>query len=430
MRYQDTLEFLYSQLPVFHRIGKAAYKANLDNTIALDTYLCSPHRSYRTIHIAGTNGKGSVSHMLASVLQSAGYRIGLYTSPHLKDFRERIRINGEMISKHAVSGFVMRHKRIIEELRPSFFEMAVAMAFDYFETQKTEVSVIETGLGGRLDSTNIIHPDLSVITNIGFDHTDLLGETLERIATEKAGIIKNGVPVVIGETHQDTSPVFQTIAREKASELIFADQLYFAEISERHHIDLLSWQITDRDGEIIYKDLQSDLHGLYQKKNIITVLAAIEQLRMAGYFITEKDVRTGLALVKQNTGLMGRWQILGNQPLIIADTGHNQHGIKEVINQISITPHKNLHMVIGMVQDKNHESILSLLPKEATYYFTQANIPRSLDGQILKEYAYKFKLIGEVYKDVNDAIKAAKRAARPEDLIFIGGSTFIVAEAL
>ncbi len=429
MTYAETLEYLYEHLPMYQRVGPIAYKKDLTNTRALCEYLGNPHRKFRSIHIAGTNGKGSVSHTIASILQEAGFKVGLYTSPHLKDFRERIRINGKMISEDSVINFTERIRPEIERIQPSFFEITVAMAFRYFAENQVDFAVIETGLGGRLDSTNIITPLLSIITNIGFDHQNLLGDTLPEIAREKAGIIKNNVPVVIGESNEQTISVFTQKANEENAPIYLADYAYSADysfVSEDYSQQLFNIY---RGGTMRYAGLVCDLLGLYQKKNIITVLQAVEILRV-GFDISDTALYAGVANVKRNTGLEGRWQILGKNPLIVADTGHNEHGLHEVIKQIQTVPHKKLHFVFGMVNDKNADHILRLLPRNAKYYFTKANMPRALGENLLTAKAEDHKLEGDPYPSVKEAIEAAKRNAKPDDFIFIGGSTFIVAEAI
>ncbi len=431
MNYQQTLEYLYAQLPMFQRIGSAAYKANLDNTIAICNLLNHPENKFRSIHVAGTNGKGSTSHLLASILQSAGLKVGLYTSPHLKDFRERIKINGEMITENAVVSFVEKYKTDFENINPSFFEMTVGLAFDYFASQKVDIAIIEVGLGGRLDSTNVITPFVSVITNISFDHVALLGNTIEQIAAEKAGIIKSDVPVVIGETQEGASDVFIKKAHEMGTSIIFADQNYVAKnLIHKNDKKLLLLMDIEKNGNIVYKDLASELLGLYQQKNIPTVLSTVEILNKNRFTITEKNIREGIRNVISQTGLLGRWQILSEGPLVIVDTGHNEAGIKEVIAQIKSTPHQQLHFVLGMVNDKDVSSVLALLPDYATYYFCKASIPRALDANDLAKQAEKYSLHGEVYKSVAAALFAARSVAKKEDLIFIGGSTFTVADAL
>lgn len=445
MNYQQTLDYLYTQLPMFQRIGSAAYKNNLDNTIAICKLLGNPENKFKSIHIAGTNGKGSTSHLLASILQNAGFKVGLYTSPHLKDFRERIKINGEMIPQRYVVDFVETYKTDFEKIQPSFFEMTVGLAFDYFVNQQIDIAVIEVGLGGRLDSTNVISPELSIITNISFDHTALLGNTLEKIAAEKAGIIKPETPVIIGETQVDIKNVFIEKAKQNNAPLLFADEIYKAQ--NVHHINngrlLLSMDIekqkkfsslsfSDKDkGEVTqYLNLETELLGFYQQKNIPTVLCAASLLNEKGFKISETNIRDGIKNVIQQTGLLGRWQILSHQPLVIADTGHNEAGIKEVLNQISKTPHHHLHFVLAMVNDKDISTILSLLPKDARYYFCKANIPRALNADKLANQAKDAGLVGEIYGTVENALISAKKNAQIADLVFVGGSTFTVAEVI
>jgi dihydrofolate synthase/folylpolyglutamate synthase len=429
MKYSQTLEFLFSQLPAYHRIGKAAYRNDLKNTILLDNYFKNPHKKFRKIHIAGTNGKGSVSHMIASILQEAGYKTGLYTSPHLKDFRERIRVNGEMIEEEEVVTFVKNHKAILEEIKPSFFEMTVAMAFNYFAECAVDVAVIEVGLGGRLDSTNIINPVLSVITNIGHDHMDLLGDTLEKIAFEKAGIIKNRIPVIISETQPETENVFLKKADESDSSISFADKLYSCTLETngrlKHSRD---YEVTELNSGKKFSG-KSVLAGDYQQKNIQAVFAAFRYLKSV-FNITDENVIVGIEKVVQNTGLAGRWQILSEAPLTICDTGHNKEGLEYVIRQINRLPKTVLHIILGFVNDKDLRSVLPLFPEDAHYYFTKASVPRALNEEILKSEAAKYGLEGECFGDVKTALKAARSKAGPSDLIFIGGSTFIVAEVV
>jgi dihydrofolate synthase/folylpolyglutamate synthase len=431
MNYQQTLDYLYSQLPMFQRIGSAAYKDNLDNTIAICKLLGNPENKFRSIHVAGTNGKGSTSHMLASILQSAGYKTGLYTSPHLKDFRERIKINGEMIPQQYVIDFVEKYKNNFEQIQPSFFEMTVGLAFDYFVHEKVDIAVIEVGLGGRLDSTNVITPELSIITNISFDHTALLGNTLEKIATEKAGIIKPGVPVIIGETQAETQDVFIEKARENRAPIMFADMYH--KYDNVHHVtsdrQLLSISIATADGSV-YRDIQTELPGFYQKKNIATVVCTVEQLIKRGYTIKETALYSGIRNVIKNTGLLGRWQIVSKKPLVIADTAHNEAGIREVVKQINYTPHKQLHFVLGVVNDKDISTILSLLPKNARYYFCKSSIPRALSAEELASQAAKAGLEGEICGTVRNALAEATKNAQIDDLVFVGGSTFTVAEVV
>ena len=431
MKYKETLEFLFSRLPMFQRVGPAAYKNNLDNAHRLDELYGHPHRRFRTIHVAGTNGKGSVSHMLAAILQEAGYKTGLYTSPHLKDFRERIRINGKPISKTAVAQWVEQfsNKNVLADIDPSFFELTVAMAFDYFAEESVDVAVIETGLGGRLDSTNIITPEVSIITNISLDHTDLLGNTTESIAFEKAGIIKPGVPVVIGTSQEDSKMVFLRESALKGSDICFADSEYKVNYA---FVDLQGRQVVsvERKGYPVYPGLKLDLKGRYQHKNLPTVLKSTDLLRQAGWTIEDRNIYDGLSRVTETTGLRGRWQIIGNNPLTVCDTAHNAAGISEIAEQIRQTPYKKLHIVFGIVNDKDPYKILGLLPADASYYFTKANIPRAMDENKLQDAALKFGLKGEAYSTVADAYKAATVNAGKDDFIFIGGSTFVVAEIL
>ena len=428
MTYQETLTYLYEQLPMFTRIGSAAIKKDLTNTLALCEALNHPQTQFKSIHVAGTNGKGSTSHMLASILQEAGYKTGLYTSPHLIDFRERIKVNGEMISEQKVVDFVSKYQSLFEEIKPSFFEWTVALCFHHFAQEKVDIAIIETGLGGRLDSTNVIKPILSVITNIGWDHTDLLGDTLAKIAHEKAGIIKSEIPVIIGEHQEETFPVFMGKAKAEVSQITLAMQkiniLYF-----NSSINHSAFDVQFQYG-LYWKNVFCDLNGIYQERNIRTVLACLEPLRNSEFQINEQQVRDGLSFVKKNTGLMGRWQILGKDPLIICDTGHNVNGIEYVVKQISMQTFNHLHMVIGMVKDKDIAKVLNLLPKNATYYFTKANIPRALNETDLQAQAASFQLHGKSYTSVKIALDAAKATAKQNDLIFIGGSTFVVAEAV
>jgi len=429
MTYKQTLEFLFSQLPAYHRIGKAAYKNDLYDSISLDNYFGNPHLKYRTIHVAGTNGKGSVSHMIASVLQEAGYRTGLYTSPHLKDFRERIKLNGEMIPENEVILFVEKHKGIIESLKPSFFEMTVAMAFNYFAECNIDVAVVEVGLGGRLDSTNIINPVLSVITNIGHDHMDLLGDTLGKIAIEKAGIIKKNIPVVISETQPETKRIFISKAIESGSPITFADEKFSCLLQESDSLnDERRYEITDL---VHHKKLAgiTVLGGDYQSANLQALFSVFDTLKTI-FKYSDENITDGIKKVVINTGLKGRWQILSNQPLTICDTGHNKEGLEYVLNQIHRIPKTGLHLVIGFVNDKDLRSVLPLFPIEATYYFTKASVPRALNEEILKSEASKFGLIGESYPDVKTALQFARKKAAKSDMIFIGGSTFIVAEVV
>lgn len=431
MNYQDTIKYLYEQLPMFQRSGPSAYKNNLYNTLKLDKLYGHPHRKFKCIHVAGTNGKGSVSHMLASILQEAGYKTGLYTSPHLKDFRERIRINGEMISENEITAWVENFRKANKkwQIEPSFFELTVALAFNYFASQKVDVAVIEVGLGGRLDSTNIINPEVGIITNIGLDHTNLLGNTLEEIAAEKAGIIKNNIPVVVGETQPEIENVFITKSNLLNADLVFADKQFKVDFALK---DLSGKQIihVSKNGVSVFPNVKLDLLGEYQKKNILTVLTVVEILQQRSFEIGGKEIYRGLENVVQNTGLLGRWQIIGNNPLIVCDTGHNKDGMQMLVQQINNTAYKKLHVVLGVVGDKNPDPVLKLLPKNAIYYFTKANIPRSLNENELQTKARSFALFGEVFSAVNEALKSAKQRAGKSDMIFIGGSTFVVAEIL
>ncbi|MCK4664486.1 MAG: bifunctional folylpolyglutamate synthase/dihydrofolate synthase [Bacteroidales bacterium] len=429
MNYSETLNFLFNQLPVFQRIGKAAYKADLNNTIALDNYFECPHKNFKSIHIAGTNGKGSVSHMLASILQTAGYKVGLYTSPHLKDFRERIMINGKKIPEKNVVEFVNNNQEIIKKISPSFFEMTVAMTFNYFSENKIDIGIIEVGLGGRLDSTNIIYPELSVITNISYDHTEFLGNTIEKIAYEKAGIIKKNIPVIIGEKSGLTKQIFVNKAKNCGSSIYFAEDEYDAGYSVLTINNMQSFNVK-KNGKLFYENIETDLLGLYQKQNIITTLKSVDILNKNGFHISTDDLYKGLKNVVKNTALKGRWQILGNNPFIICDTAHNVAGISIVLDQIKATAHNKLHFVFGVVNDKKIDKILSLLPKDAIYYFTKANIPRALDETKLEESAVKFGLMGKTYPIVIEAFYNAKKNADKNDIIFVGGSTFVVAEVL
>ena len=405
MTYQGTLNWMFSQLPMYQKQGKIAFKKDLSNTIKLAEQLDFPQKKFKSIHVAGTNGKGSTSHMLASILQEAGYKVGLYTSPHLKDFRERIKINGKEVGKQFVIGFIKRNKAFFNNNQLSFFEMTVGMAFDYFSKQNIDIAVVEVGLGGRLDSTNIITPEVSVITNIGLDHTQFLGDTLEAIAFEKGGIIKPHVPVVIGETQKETTPVFNDLAKKNNSEIVYADK----NISE------------------IYK---SDLIGNYQAKNIKTVIQAIKILQQNSYNIKQHHIEKGLLNVIKNTGLLGRWQILQYKPKVVCDTGHNKDGLAYVMNQLSKEEFNVLHIVFGVVNDKDLSSIIGLLPKSAIYYFCKPNIPRGLDAEELKQFFNNHGLKGEAYNSVNEAYKAALGNSNTTDFVFIGGSTFVVAEII
>ena len=431
LNYTETLDYLFSCLPMYQRIGPAAYKNNLENTHRLDELYHHPHHKFKSVHVAGTNGKGSVSHMLAAVLQTAGYKTGLYTSPHLKDFRERIRINGQMISQKEVVEWVDRYRTNNDmwKMEPSFFELTVAMAFDLFARQQVDIAVVEVGLGGRLDSTNIITPEVSIITNIGLDHVALLGDNIQKIAAEKAGIIKPGVPVVIGTMQREIQAVFDLAARNQNAPLFYADQEYTVEYALRN-LEGNQVLAVKNGSEKILPGLTLDLKGIYQQKNIPAVLKCIELLQQKGWQIEDEHVLGGLSQTAKITGLQGRWQIIGNNPLTICDTGHNAEGIAEIVEQIKQTPHKNLHVVFGMVNDKNPEKILDCLPEYAIYYFTKASIPRALDENELAKKAAKSGLNGKAFPDVKAALAAARESSNKDDLIFIGGSTFIVSEIL
>lgn len=428
MNYNETLNWMFNKLPMYQRIGAAAYKADLNNTIDILNYLDNPQNSFKSVHIAGTNGKGSVSHSLASVFQEAGYKTGLYTSPHLRDFRERIRINGSMISEEEVVKFIDEHKKKLEELELSFFEMTVAMAFDYFRKEKVDIAIIEVGMGGRLDSTNVIMPELSVITNISLDHVKFLGENERAIAAEKAGIIKKETAVVIGETQEESKDVFIQKAEENNSEIYFADKIIHCEKQDVYSIDYQVFNIL-KDNQLYLKDLKFPLLGNYQKKNLATIICSLDILRDK-FKIEDTHIYEGLSNLVKSTGLMGRWQVLCRQPLVVADTGHNVAGINEIINQLSETKYSKLHFVLSVVNDKDIEGILQLLPKEAEYYFCKADIPRGLDAGILAEKANSCGLKGSVYNSVTEAYKSALGNAKDDDLVFVGGSNFTVAEVI
>jgi dihydrofolate synthase / folylpolyglutamate synthase len=426
MDYQQTIDYLFTRLPMFSRMGAAAMKEGLTNTILLCEAIGNPHTKFRSVHIAGTNGKGSTSHMLAAIFQRAGYKTGLYTSPHLKDFRERIKVNGEMVSKDFVTGFTERLKPLIEAISPSFFEITVAMAFEYFALQQVDIAIVEVGLGGRLDSTNIIMPALSIITNISYDHTNILGNTLQKIAFEKAGIIKKNVPVVIGEYQAETHEVFEHKAAEENASLIYASRQRFVAEWEMNRHELITEVTSSHTNDKQYYHL--DLTGIYQTKNLITVLEAIHVLKQNGWNITEQHLQKGLREVKKLTGLHGRWEVVHENPFIVLDVGHNEDGIKQLVEQIEITDHEELHIVIGVVKDKDVEKILSLLPKHAHYYFTRAQIPRALPEEELYDKAIAFGLSGNHYADVNMALQTAISNASAKDLIIVCGSVFIVGE--
>lgn len=430
MTYTETLDFLYHSLPVFQHIGGSAYKPGFDNIVALEQELGEPHRRFRSVHVAGTNGKGSVSHMLAAVLQAAGYRTGLFTSPHLKDFRERIKVNGQMISEEEVVNFVEQYREAIDRIQPSFFEITTAIAFDYFAREQVDVAVIEVGMGGRLDSTNVIRPLASVITNISWDHAQFLGDTLEKIAGEKAGIIKEMTPVVIGESQIESQLTFITRAKECSAPILFADQLY--RVVDRQYVGVNQQQFTIEsrlDGETFA--LTVDLLGDYQRKNILTVLTTLDVLNgSGGLTLPRAAVVEGLASAAATTGLSGRWQVVDRAPLTVCDTGHNEEGLREIVAQIARQHYRKLYMVLGFVADKDLDKVLPLLPKEAHYLFTRAGIERALDEKLLAERAAAYGLLGEMLPNVTAAVKRARELASPEDMIYIGGSTFIVAEFL
>lgn len=403
MTYKQTLDWMFGQLPMYQQKGVVALNAKMDNIIRFCDLLGNPEKKFKSIHVAGTNGKGSSSHMLASILQEAGYKVGLYTSPHLKDFRERIKINGKVIDKPFVKEFIEGQKAFLEHHRLSFFEMTVGMAFSYFAKEEVDVAVIEVGLGGRLDSTNIIVPEVSLITNIGMDHTHILGDTMEKIALEKAGIIKPKVPVVISERQPETETIFTLIAHQLKSKIVFADELSLPTYT-------------------------TDLLGDYQERNMKGVLACVRQLK--GFDISGEDIANGLKKVVENTGLMGRWQVLGENPLVVCDTAHNKEGLWWVLQQIKRQPYKKLHIVLGFVSDKDVKGVLELFPKDAVYYFVRPNIPRGLDVEILKEMARDQGIEGETFTSVKNGLKAALANALSEDMVYVGGSTFVVAEVV
>jgi dihydrofolate synthase/folylpolyglutamate synthase len=403
MNYQETLDWMFSQLPMYQNLGKTAFKKDLTNSLLLSEHLNFPEKKFTSIHVAGTNGKGSTSHMLSSILQEAGYRVGLYTSPHLKDFRERIKINGQPISEDEVVDFISTNASFFDKNKLSFFEMTVGLAFESFAMHKVDIAIVEVGLGGRLDSTNIITPVLSVITNIGLDHTQMLGNTLPEIAFEKAGIIKKDIPVVIGEFQEEVHSVFYQKAIETRSDLFLAEQ-----------------NVAD--------EYLSDLKGFYQSKNSKTAVRSIKVIQDLSFSVSEFQIKKGLLNVVKNTGLLGRWQILNTSPLTICDTAHNKEGLNYVIKQLLSLEYNNLHIVLGVVNDKDLAEILSLFPKKATYYFCRPSIPRGLDATILKDKSKQFNLIGDVYLSVNKAFESSQKNASSDDVIYIGGSTFVVAE--
>ena len=405
MTYAATLDWMFAQLPMYQRQGKSAFKKDLTNTLALAKHLDNPHQKFKSVHVAGTNGKGSTSHMLASILQEAGYKVGLYTSPHLKDFRERIKVDGKPIRKNCVINFIKRNQAFLERQKLSFFEMTVGLALEHFAKQEVDIAIIEVGLGGRLDSTNIITPEVSVITNIGLDHVQMLGKTLPEIAFEKAGIIKARIPVVISEKQDEVNTVFFNRAKELNSPIFFAE-------------------------DEVQKIYQTDLLGHYQQKNIRAAVQAIAVLKDKGYQVKEKHIEKGLLKVVQNTGLLGRWQIIAKQPMAVCDTAHNKEGLQYVMQQLSEQTYENLHIVLGVVNDKELETVLPLFPKEATYYFCKPKIQRGLEASVLQKKAKEYELLGAIYPSVNKALVAAKENANLTDLIFVGGSTFVVAEVV
>lgn len=426
MNYQETLDYLFNALPMFQRIGAAAFKKDLGPTIALCEHLGNPHHSFKSIHVAGTNGKGSTSHALASILQEQGYKVGLYTSPHLKSFTERIRVGGQPITEEAVVEFVSRNRDFMERIKPSFFEMTVALAFDYFCREEVDLAVVEVGMGGRLDSTNVLLPLLCIITNIGMDHMQFLGNTLPEIAAEKAGIIKPGIPVIVGTSQPETEPVFRAKAKEENAPIYFADKelkVYQGALSP-----LGEQRIYNVESQSDTFQIQFGLTGDYQMLNLPAILLASRILPQLGIPISSKALDQGLKNLVENTGLKGRWQRLYDKPLTICDTGHNEDAFKVIINQLMHLPHRRLWIVIGMVKDKEVGSVLSLMPRSATYVFCQATIPRAMPAQDLASQASAFGLTGEVREDVNDALNWALQQAGEEDLIFVGGSTFVVAE--
>ena len=428
MSYKKTLEYLFARLPMYQRVGAAAYKANLDNTHKIVELLGRPHLKLKCIHVAGTNGKGSSSHMLAAILQQCGYKTGLYTSPHLIDFRERIRINGKMISKNYVMEFVEKYKQTFEEIQPSFFEWTVGLALDYFAKEEVDVAVIEVGLGGRLDSTNVIHPKACLITNISYDHMNLLGDTLEKIGREKAGIIKARVPVVISQYQSETASLFSNMARDLKSPLEFADK-NFKIIDSKLIEGLMHVNVLNKKTEKT-NTYDLDLTGNYQLKNLLGVLNVLEFVEKSGFIIEEENIKSALKNVCKLTGLAGRWQQLSEKPLLIVDTGHNEDGIKQVVDNLKSIKYNQLHFVFGAVNDKDLSKILVLLPKNAIYYFVKANVPRALDENDLLMQATKMNLQGKSFETVKAGLNAAKKAYRKNDLILVGGSTFVVGDAL
>ncbi|HEY9122691.1 MAG TPA: folylpolyglutamate synthase/dihydrofolate synthase family protein [Bacteroidales bacterium] len=430
--YSEAIEYLYSQMPVFHRDGASAYKPGLERITKLCTILRLDKLDFKTIHIAGTNGKGSVSHGLASVLQTSGYKTGLFTSPHLVDFTERVKVNGENIEKDKVIQFINHSFEAIQEVQPSFFELTTALALWYFKIMQVEIAVIETGLGGKLDSTNIISPILSVITNISYDHIDLLGDTLEKIAIEKAGIIKPNVPLVVGQTQAETGPIFIDTAQKLNSPVYFADKLLKmtnAKVTNefKQKISVIANDLTMKEHE---GDYLIDLQGVYQQKNILTMLTAIDQLKKQNITITHEQIKLGLSSIVEKTGLLGRWQVINQHPYTVLDTGHNEDGIRCVVEQLNTIPHNKIHIIFGMVADKDINKVLALLPKNATYYFTKAPGPRALNEHLLQQQAKQYNLQGNTFETVENAYKDASFNAQPNDIIYIGGSTYLVGRFL
>ncbi len=425
MTYQQTLHYLYNKLPLYSKVGRRAYKADLKNTIALCKFLGNPERKLKCVHIAGTNGKGSTSHMLAAIYQQAGYKTGLYTSPHLWDFRERIKVNGEMISESFVINFVEEIREFSEQINPSFFELTFAMALDFFADANTDIAIIETGLGGRLDSTNIITPQLSIITNIGYDHMDILGDSLEQIAFEKAGIIKQNIPVLVGESNEITKPVFFQKSQETNSGLFSSKDLFEVKLVSSQ-IDQLVVAAKNKMTKQT-SEYSLDLNGHYQQKNVRTALAAIQTLQKQ-FPVEEEIISNALSKVKTLTGLFGRWEVIETSPMVVLDVAHNKDGFAELLEQVKLIPYQQLHIIIGLVKDKRIENVLALLPLDAIYYFTRAQIPRALPEKDLKELAMKYGLTGEIFPDVNKAIYASKLQAGVNDLILVCGSVFVIGE--
>ena len=434
MTYTETLDYLYQNLPMYHRVGAAAFKKDLTNTRALCTALGNPQDTFPSIHVGGTNGKGSTSHMIAAILQSLGLKVGLYVSPHYRDFRERIKINGQYIAEQDVINFVETHKTLFEEVKPSFFEMTVAMAFDYFAVQKVDIAVIEVGLGGRLDSTNVLSPLVSVITNISFDHTDMLGNTLPLIAFEKAGIIKPHTPVVIGEEHVETLPVFQEKALEVKAPIVVASQNVDIHVITHSNFNVC-FDVFINDA-LTYKNITLDVGGDYQVHNVKTTLQTVDILKKLPFFepytegVWQTAVKDGLAHLTTKTNFIGRWHLLNKQPLIICDSAHNESGIKLAMKQLNSLIFNELHMVIGFVKDKDIGKILTLMPQNATYYFAKADIPRGLEAEILRGLAHDNHLQGQAYESVSKALEAAKHNAKKNDVIYVGGSIFVIAEVI